>query len=260
MHWMSVLGMNFREEVDTERKFTRQGLTRRIKRLEEELAEHDRVCDTLHKRTKELDCLYTVLEIVNRPGIPLEERLHQIVSSVPKGWQYSGIASARLVFNGQVYTSRKFEGGPYKQAADIVVDGKRLGTIEVYYAEERPEKEEGPFLKEERKLIDAIAGRISTFVKRRGAEKARERAQEELQEALTKILGGFLPICSNCKRIRDDGSQWVQVETYIRDHTDVEFSHSICPACMKELYPGMGKRQMGKSLHTEKSNTMGINK
>jgi GAF domain-containing protein len=216
-------------------------MTRTVKQLEARLAEHNQVSEALHKRTKELDCLYTVLEVVNYPGLPLGERLQQIVSSIPKGWQYSGIASARLVFNGQVYTSSKFEGGPYRQAADIVVDGKRLGTIEVCYAEERPERDEGPFLKEERKLIDAIARRISTFVKRRRAEKAREQAQAELQKALTKILGGFLPICANCKKIRDEGSEWVEIEAYIRDHTHAQFSHSICPACVKALYPDLTK-------------------
>jgi len=241
MHWMSVLGINARQEACTDRGAKFEEMIRNVKRLEAKLAEYSQVSEALQKRTKELDCLYTVLEIVNRPGISLQERLHQIVSSVPKGWQYSGIASARLVFNGQVYTSRKFEVGPYRQAADIVVDGKRLGTIEVYYAEERPERDEGPFLKEERRLIDAIANRISTFVKRRRAEKARERAQEELQKALTKILGGFLPICANCKKIRDDGSEWVEIEAYIRDHTDAEFSHSICPACVKALYPDLRK-------------------
>ncbi|MBW1858938.1 MAG: hypothetical protein JRI70_02410 [Deltaproteobacteria bacterium] len=58
-------------------------LTRTINRIEAKLAEHNQIREALHKRTKELDCLYAVLEIVNRPGILLEERLLQIVSSLP---------------------------------------------------------------------------------------------------------------------------------------------------------------------------------
>jgi hypothetical protein len=209
----------------------------KVKQLEKELVEHRQVDETLSKRTKELNCLYAVLEIVNRSGITLEERLQQVAISIPQGWQYSEIASARLVFEGQTYTSNSFNGGPFMQAADIIVDGNKVGMIEVYYREEKTEYDEGPFLKEERELINAVARRISKFIERRRADEARQMAQKRLQEALTKILSGFLPICAKCKRIRSDTSKWVGVETYIRDHTDVEFSHSICPECAKKLYP-----------------------
>jgi hypothetical protein len=53
-----------------------------------------------------------------------------------------------------------------------------------------------------------------------------------------KRLRGVLPICSACKRIRDADGSWKPVENYIRHHTEAEFSHSICPACVKKLYPG----------------------
>jgi hypothetical protein len=67
-----------------------------------ESAEDKPIQEVLRKRTKELNCLYAVLEIVNRSGISLKERLQQIVVTLPQGWQYSEIASARLVFEGQV--------------------------------------------------------------------------------------------------------------------------------------------------------------
>ncbi len=62
---------------------------------------------------------------------------------------------------------------------------------------------------------------------------------QELQEALAavKTLSGLLPICASCKNVRDDQGYWHQVEVYIRDHSDVEFSHSICPTCAEKLYP-----------------------
>jgi hypothetical protein len=204
-----------------------------------ESAENKRIREVLCKRTKELNCLYAVLEIVNRSGISLKERLQEIVASLPQGWQYSEIACARLVFEGQVYTSSPFEDGPRSQVADIVVSGNKVGTIEVYYKEEKPIRDEGPFLKEERDLIDAIARRISTFIARRRAEEARQTAEKRLQKALTKMLGGFIPICSNCKRIRDNASKWVEIETYIRDHSEAKFSHSICPQCLGKLYPDL---------------------
>lgn len=74
---------------------------------------------------------------------------------------------------------------------------------------------------------------------RKQLEATREAVILELQAALkhNKILRGLLPICSNCKKIRDDQGYWCQIESYIRDHSDIDFSHGICPDCLKLLYP-----------------------
>lgn len=74
---------------------------------------------------------------------------------------------------------------------------------------------------------------------RRLANAEREKLILELQDATGKIktLSGFLPICAHCKNIRDDNGYWHHVETYIKDHSDAEFSHSICLDCAKKLYP-----------------------
>ena len=64
------------------------------------------------------------------------------------------------------------------------------------------------------------------------------KRKKELEEATQKIkvLSGFLPICASCKKIRDDKGYWNQIESYIRNHSEAEFSHSICPECSKKLY------------------------
>ena len=76
--------------------------------------------------------------------------------------------------------------------------------------------------------------------------KARVKTHIELNTTLTKLrralrdirtLTGLLPICSSCKKVRDDKGYWSQIEMFLRDHAEVEFSHSICPDCAKELYP-----------------------
>ena len=71
------------------------------------------------------------------------------------------------------------------------------------------------------------------------AENAKAELIDGLQEALDKVnlLGGLLPICASCKKIRDDKGYWNQIETYIRNHSEAEFSHGICPDCAKKLYP-----------------------
>jgi hypothetical protein len=89
-------------------------------------------------------------------------------------------------------------------------------------------------------------------------EKAHEKIKAEIQERIVaqaekdnliielehalgevKILSGLIPICSSCKRIRDDKGYWNQLESYIRDHSDAEFTHSICPECQAKLYPDL---------------------
>lgn len=68
-----------------------------------------------------------------------------------------------------------------------------------------------------------------------------ESSNKELQMALSEIksLSGLLPICSKCKKIRDDKGYWNQIEVYIQDHSEAQFTHSLCRECAKELYPDL---------------------
>ncbi len=70
------------------------------------------------------------------------------------------------------------------------------------------------------------------------------RLEQTLKEIRT--LRGFLPICSNCKKIRDDKGYWTQIETYISSHSDAEFSHGLCPECADKLYPGLHLNNEGR--------------
>jgi PAS domain S-box-containing protein len=79
---------------------------------------------------------------------------------------------------------------------------------------------------------------IEDISERRRSAAEREQMIEELQASLAnvKTLRGLIPICASCKKIRDDKGYWSQVEVYVRDHSEAEFSHGICPDCMKKLY------------------------
>ena len=85
---------------------------------------------------------------------------------------------------------------------------------------------------------------IRYAVERNRIERQLENTVNELEDALNKIntLSGLLPICSHCKSIRDDGGYWNRLETYIANHSDAEFSHSLCPNCLKQYYPDMYRR------------------
>ena len=94
-----------------------------------------------------------------------------------------------------------------------------------------------------------VKARVKNHIKLRNALSKQQKLIQELKEALSKIktLNGLLPICANCKKIRDDRGYWNQVEYYIKDHSDADFTHSICPGCVKELYPKIQERILNKT-------------
>lgn len=104
-------------------------------------------------------------------------------------------------------------------------------------------------IRETRTARVVYEGSLEDIQQRKEAEDERERLIVELQEALSKIrtLGGLLPICAACKRIRDDKGYWNQIEEFIQTHSDAEFTHSFCPDCMRTLYPEV----FGESRHAE---------
>lgn len=79
---------------------------------------------------------------------------------------------------------------------------------------------------------------------RKKAEEERNQLILDLQQALAKVkkLSGLLPICASCKKIRDDKGYWNQIESYIADHSEVEFSHGVCPECARKLFPSLKPR------------------
>lgn len=81
-------------------------------------------------------------------------------------------------------------------------------------------------------------------------DQEKQKLIAELQDALKKVkkLSGLLPICSSCKKIRNDGGYWDQVEEYIRKHSEAEFTHSICPECVQKLYPDLNIRNKKQSF------------
>ncbi len=97
----------------------------------------------------------------------------------------------------------------------------------------------GVFAEMVRKERRQKAGLIDYIAALKQAEEEREKLIRQLQEALASIktLSGLLPICYSCKQIRDDKGYWNQIETYIHDHSDAQFTHGICPACVAKLYP-----------------------
>jgi pyruvate,water dikinase len=124
----------------------------------------DELIYALKERAKELNCLYEVEGLFRKPNATLVSILEGIVRAIPAGWQYPDVCQARISYGTQTYAPPDFKETPWVQSADICVEDEIIGKISVYYTEERPPADEGPFLKEERKLIETIADRVQRRV------------------------------------------------------------------------------------------------
>lgn len=132
--------------------------------MTEQVKSTDRLLWALQERAKELSCLYEIEELLNRPETPLDDVFPGVVRAIPPGWQYPHICRATVEHEGKMYREDEFPETPWVQSADIVVQDKVVGRISVSYTQEMPQADEGPFLKEEGKLIRTIADRIGHFI------------------------------------------------------------------------------------------------
>jgi hypothetical protein len=120
----------------------------------------DRLLHDLRERAKELNCLYEVQEILGTSGITIDEIFRRVIEALPPGWQYPDICQAEIVYGERAYRSAGFRQSPWLQGAPIIVQDQPVGRVTVFYTDERPDADEGPFLKEERRLIDTIAEQL----------------------------------------------------------------------------------------------------
>jgi signal transduction histidine kinase len=137
----------------------------------------------LQERVKELTCLYEIVKLRARQGASVEEFLRAVVDLLPAAWKHSEIASARISVGGKSYQSPRVSRIVQKQSASILVRSVPRGTIEVGYTRSTKEMDEGPFLREERYLLDTVAQEVGLFLERRSAEEEAARLQDQLRHA-----------------------------------------------------------------------------
>jgi len=149
--------------------------------------EKERLLYNVSERIKELNCLYSLSKLVEKPDISVEGILQGIVKLLPTAWQYPDITCAKIAFEDKEFKTEGFKTSKWKQSADIKVHGERVGIIEVCYLEEKPKTYEGPFLKQERKLIDAIAERLGKITQRKRTEEALQKSEQWFSTTLKSI-------------------------------------------------------------------------
>jgi len=194
----------------------------------------------LRERVKELTCLYGIAKVSENPDAPLDKIIQEIVELLPPAWQYPEIASARIVLGDKTFTTRNFSDVGPSQKATIVVEGKEIGSVEIFYNIKEKNLKQNPFLEEEDKLIQEIARQIGIIVERRKAQEEKERLQEqllhadrlatigqlsagiahELNEPLNNILG-FAQLIKNSrdvsKQIKEDVEKIIKSSLFARE-------------------------------------------
>lgn len=141
----------------------------------------------LEKRARELHCLYEISRIVERSGGSLEAILRNTVEILPASWRHSEVACARIELDGKSYLTSNYVETPWRQLADILVHGERTGEVEVGYLESRPSVDEGPFLEEERDLLNDIAERLGRILERLLARRKLQEQEDETGLRMTHL-------------------------------------------------------------------------
>ena len=135
----------------------------------------------LRERIKELNCLYGIAQLAEFHPDSVEDLLRELVNVLPYSWQYPEIACARIIFRGESYKSRGFKVTRWRQSAQILMYNEPVGEVAIFYQEACPPADEGPFLHEERALLNALAERI-------GSTAMRISAEIELQETNQQLI------------------------------------------------------------------------
>ncbi len=156
----------------------------------------NRVSYHLEERVKELNCLYNISELFERPGASLDEMLQGTVNVIPSAWQYPDITCARITLEKGCYVSPGFIETQWKLLKEFAAGEKEKGILEIYYSEERGPAFYGPFLREEIKLAEVIAEKVSKMVMTKLSEKSLQESEElyritaqHVSDGLALLLG-----------------------------------------------------------------------
>ena len=144
------------------------------------------VSSILKERIKELNCLYDISSFRDATDFSLDTVLQAVVDFIPPAIQYPEITCARLIFGGYEIKTKNFQDTRWKLSREITVTNKWVGTLEVCYLEEKQELDEGPFLKEAKNLINAVAETIAKIIEREEAEAEARKHQDHIEALIRK--------------------------------------------------------------------------
>jgi PAS domain S-box-containing protein len=136
------------------------------------------------ERTKQLDCLYGITELLVKPGISLPEIFQGIVELLPPAFQYPEITASRLTLDNQIFTAGNFRKTAWKHTENIMANGARVGSLELCYLEKRPKQDRGPFLIYEIGMLKAISIALGRVMERIRTQEALKKSEETARALL----------------------------------------------------------------------------
>jgi hypothetical protein len=124
----------------------------------------DKLIVSLEERVRELNCIYEIEEILSNPEWNTAEALIEVIKVIPIGWQYPDICRIRIFYKEKEYQSEGFRESPWSLQEEIIINGRKEGFIQIYYTEEKPRIDKGPFLNDEINLLRTICSRLSLYL------------------------------------------------------------------------------------------------
>jgi PAS domain S-box-containing protein len=146
------------------------------------LREREVLINEMEKRVKELNCLYRISDSIQN-NRNIDDVFEYAITIIPLSWQYPEETSVRITYNDKEYCSADFKPSEWKLSSEITIDGAERGTVEIFYSSEKPSEDEGPFLIEERNLIDGITHLFSLMIKRQIIQEDLNRAKLDAESA-----------------------------------------------------------------------------
>ncbi len=169
--------------------------------------EQPKVENELRERIKELNCLYGVSQLAERHFNSLDNLLEELVNFLPHSWQYPDITCARIVFKENTYKSEGFKVTEWRQSSRIYVYSESVGELSIFYLEECPPADEGPFLAEERALLDALADQIGIIATRISAEMELQDINKQLSLERKALQESNTALRAVLSRIEDEKNE-----------------------------------------------------
>ena len=179
--------------------------------------EQSKVEIALRERIKELNCLYGISQLAQRHSDSIEDFLADLVNFLPHAWQFPEITCAQVRFREQVFKGKGFRRTKWLQSSQIFLYNEPVGEIEIVYTKECPPSDEGPFLKEERALLDELAEQIGHIAARIYAEKELQEINKQLTVERKALQETNTALKMVMARIEEE-----KQEIYINISTNVE--------------------------------------
>ncbi len=141
----------------------------------------EKLSPTIESITHQIICLRSISKLLSDSKRETTDVMNILVHLLPEGWQYPSDACARVIWENKEVQSANFKETKWAQRAEIAVGEENAGVLEVYYLEDKPDADEGPFLLDERSLIDTVAAEVGSYLERKKGERIREQLLHELE-------------------------------------------------------------------------------